>query len=114
MPSIEAMLLKYKPEMGRTCFQNGGPSFSKDCPEWRTVHWPQREKRQGNATKTASKRPSPHIMLTTNTGCCSCCCWLVPSIAMLRCFAVLDGAVQNNSTVSVVGFEGQSKRWWVS
>ena len=27
---------------------------------------------------------------------------------------VLVGAVHNDSTVSVVGFEGQSKRWWVS
>ena len=31
---------------------------------------------------------------------------------MLRCFAVSAGAVHNDSTVSVVGLEGQSKRWW--
>ena len=29
-------------------------------------------------------------------------------------FAVSVSAVHNDSTVSVVGFEGQSKRWWVS
>ena len=32
------------------------------------------------------------------------------SIAKLRCFAVSAGAVHNDSTVSVVGFEELSKR----
>ena len=39
-----------------------------------------------------------------------CCCQLVSSIAKLRCFAVSVGTVHSDSTVSVVGFEGQSKR----
>ena len=32
----------------------------------------------------------------------------------MRCFAVSVGAVHSDSTVSVVGFEDQSNRWWVS
>ena len=44
----------------------------------------------------------------------SCCCLLVSSIDKLRCFAVSVGAVRNDSSVVVVGFEGQSKRWWMS
>ena len=34
--------------------------------------------------------------------------------AKLRCFAVSVSAVHSDSTVSVVGFEGQSKRWWAT
>ena len=49
---------------------------------------------------------------TAMTFCC--CCWLVTSIAMLRCFSVSVGPVHNDSTVSVVGFEGQSKSFTVS
>ena len=43
-----------------------------------------------------------------------CCCLLVSTVAKSRYFAVSVGAVHGDSTVSVVGIEGQSKRWWVS
>ena len=45
---------------------------------------------------------------------CYSCCYLLSSIAKLRCFAASFGAVHRDSTISVVGFEWQLNRKWVS
>ena len=56
------------PPMDMTCLQNGGPSFTEDCPMWKTIVRSQREMQRQNVAKSVSKCASPHVMMTTFDG----------------------------------------------